>query len=104
MVHARLMAEIVEVRQQMDGLTTWQSGPQLQQHLMALEKEQAQVIQDKQQAKGKNQAAAAEKKRAAAATKRRAGEEEELAEQEQIRLAKKMALEGRTQRAAKRGL
>ena len=60
----------------MDGLTTRRSRPQLHQHLMALEKQQAQGIHDKQQAKGKNQVAATEKKRAAAATKRRAAEKE----------------------------
>ena len=103
-VRARLMAQIVEMRQQMDGLTTRRSRPKLQQHLTALEKQQPQVLQKKQQAKGKNQVAAAEKKHAAAATKRRGAEEEEFAEQEQIWLAKKLALAGRTLRAAKRGM
>ena len=82
------------VRQQIDGLTSRRSRPKSQQHLTALEKQQAPVVQGKQQAKGKNQAAAAEKKHPAASTNRRAAEEEVIAQQEQIRLAKKLALAG----------
>jgi len=43
------------------------------------------MIQNRQQTKGKNQPAA---------TKRRAAEDEVIAQQEQIRLAKKLALAG----------
>ena len=83
MVRARLMAEIVEVRQRINSLTTRRFCSKLEQHLMDLEKQQSQMILNRQQTKGKNQA-----------TKRRVAEEEELAEQEQIRLAKKLALAG----------
>ena len=84
-MRARLMAEIVEVRQRINSLTTRRSCSKLEQHLMDLEKQQSQMILNRQQTKGKNQPAA---------TKRRAAEDEVIAQQEQIRLAKKLALAG----------
>lgn len=82
-MRARLITEIVEVRQRINSLTTRQSCSKLEQHLMDLEKQQSQMIQDRQQTKGKSQA-----------TKRGAAEEGVIAQQEQIRLAMNLALAG----------